>query len=128
MFSQAMLLNGNGDGVLREAMNKVRGAIEWVDDPEPLLFATLASLKARLFCLNRVRWIGFAYELNNGAFSGFIDLSYVVIQAFGFDIDEVETIGGLSDDVGGQVSGAQRHGQHGLHGTDSDKERLRRIV
>ena len=44
------------------------------------------------------------------------------------DAAEVEAVGGLGDDVGGQIGGAQRHGQHGLHGTDSDKERLRRIV
>ena len=44
------------------------------------------------------------------------------------DIDEIEAVGGLGDDVGGQIGGAQRHGQHGLHGTDSGKERLRRIV
>ncbi len=116
MLSDALVLDGNGDGELRKAMNKVGGAIQRIDDPEPVgaLFASRGQ--PALLTEEAVIGVCLLQHIEDGFFGSTIDLGDVVIEPLGLDIHQIYFFSGLGNDFTGGTGGAQRHVQHGLHG------------
>ena len=108
----AFVLQGDGYGILLEAVQEVGGAVQRVDDPD--VFGV--ALGAALFSQDRMVRKGIQQGFDNGLLGCAIHFADVIGVRFLGDGEVVEVIGGAVDQVSGATRGLHRDSEHGVHG------------
>ena len=109
------VLNSNGHGKMRNAIDKVGGAIERINDPEVIFAFTLTFTVAALFTVKTVVGVGFAQRSNDGFLSSLVHFGDKVIAALDLNIDVVKIVVGSGYDITSLARRTQRHINHRLH-------------
>lgn len=113
MFGFAFYAQGDGNGKVRNAFDKVGRAIQWVNDPLVVRIGT--GNLTRLFSNNAVLRVRFFDGVNDGRFGFTVNVGHEVIAAF---LDSLNVLG-LGEGFYYNLTGVARsaHGdiQHRMH-------------
>jgi hypothetical protein len=103
----------NADAIHRQAVDKVGGAVQWVDDPDELgIFGTVFT--ARFFGPDAVAGVGGQQCLNNHLFCGVVNLGYKVVDLLLGDANRLDVERGPVDDGTRSAGGLDGHVDHGM--------------
>ena len=91
------------DGVLRNAVNEVGGAVDRIDDPHP--FALGVAHETAFFREDRVARIGARENVENGLFGGSVRGGHKVVFRLVVDRETVELLSGGGDFLSGAARG-----------------------
>jgi len=83
VFDLAFVFASDGDGEVRNPVNKIGCAIEWIDNP--FVIGIFAGLVAAFFTADAVIRVGFAQMVDDFFFSRFIYFGNEVVATFGLD-------------------------------------------
>jgi hypothetical protein len=102
----------NRNGVVRNAVEIVRGPVQWIDDP----FVLALSRSTAFLGKDGVVRVGPADDADNLGFRHLVHLADVVVPLLGADAEGVDPVAVLQDDLAGGPGGGQRDVCHGVHG------------
>jgi hypothetical protein len=119
----ALVLQGDGDRVLRKTVDEVGGAVERIDDPQ--VFGGGGGVaRARFLGKDAVSRVGMLQGVDDGRFCGPVDFGDEVAAALGGDAHQVEVEGGAIDDRARFARGLDGRVEHRVHGASGGaKER-----
>ncbi len=112
VFEAIAVLQPDRHGEVRDAVQIVRGAVEWIDDPR--VFGTCERLAA-LFADDAVIRIGLVQDVDDGVFAIAVDVGDEIVARFLFDVQRVDAVHRAHHDLARPASGAKRHVDHCMH-------------
>ncbi len=113
MRQRAALLDGDGDAVLRKAVDEVRRAVQRIDDPAAFGFLRGG---AGLFRQETVVGIGLAHHVHDRFLRRPVHLRHIVVDALGLHLQRAAVERRAIDDGAGAARRAHRDVEHGMHG------------
>ena len=102
------------NAVLRKTMEIVRGAVEWIDDPD-VLGVDVRILRRAFLRQDRVIRIRREDRLDDLPFRLAVDLAHEILRPLRRDGEEIEIAGAAIDDAAGAPRGLHRDGERGMH-------------
>ena len=99
----AFVQQGDGNGVLRVAVQVVGGAVQRVDNP--FVFGASAAAAAAFFGADAVVGVGFADQVDNQRFGLAVDVGDEIVGGFVIHAQAVEVVGGAQHQVAGFAGG-----------------------
>ena len=111
----AAMREGDRDAVLGEAVDKVGGAIDRVDDPLIFILVVRVGGSSRFLGQERVVRVGLGQHLDDGLFGRLVDVGDEIVMLFFRDDDAVEVKRGAIDDGGAAAGGFDRRIEHWVH-------------
>jgi hypothetical protein len=112
VLKTALDLAGDRYGEHREAVQKVSGAVQGINDPHRVVVTALAAL----FGQERVLRVMTAYGCDDLLFRGLVNLGDEVIAPLGGDREGLQAIEAADDDFAGAARGAHGNIEKRLHG------------
>ncbi len=109
-----LVLQGDGDGKLREAMEKIGRAIQRVDDPDMVV----ARMHAAFFCENGMIRKGLVDDLDDFLFRHAVDFRSIIVFAFLVDVQFANIVQGTYQDIAGASRRSDGDVEHWMHRMD----------
>ncbi len=103
MLRAPLVLDGNGDRVLRKTVQKICRAVQWVDHPDELIITTTLT---RFLGENTVMWIRLGDDVDNDRFGLAIHGRDKVVYPFGVYLESVDSVRLSYDDASCRTSRA----------------------
>ncbi len=97
---------------LWKAVQKIGGAVEWVDDPLVLVTVMRAGFLSQYAVLR----VGLAQGMDNDVFSLAVDLGDEVVTVLAGDRQGVQTVDVTDNQIARGTSGTRGNIEHGMHG------------
>ncbi|MNZ48357.1 hypothetical protein D3C78_660990 [compost metagenome] len=116
MLQTALVLAGDADGEMRDAVDEVGGAVQRIDDPQVVGAFAGAFQHAAFLAHDAVVRVGLAQGGDDAQFGGAIDFGDVVLGVFLVDRDGIQAFDGAENQFTGAAGSAQGDIQHRLHG------------
>ena len=96
-------------------MDEVGGAIEWIDDPDVVVFVVQVGGGTGLFSQDGVVGVGGFQNLYDCLFGGLVHFGYEVVRCFFRDLDAVQIEGCAIDNGSAAAGSLDRRIKHGMH-------------
>ena len=127
MLDLALVKAGDGNAEVRDAANKVSGAVDRVD--YPLVFAVGIATLAGFLAEKAVVRVGLLQVVDDFLLGFAVDFRDEIVLALGLDFNAIQLLRGAGDQITGLARGAQGDIQHGLHRTKTlNVQAIRRAV